>query len=127
MRGDYADLQNAPLNDGFAYFTPDNGHFYIDVARSTEPAIPYEKSGVVNGQTIYRIELRPSAADGVELADKATADSLNQSIVDTYIKDLSYDYNTNILTMYKGGGGVSTISIPPRIQIKTWTSADFNN
>ena len=33
LRGNSEDLKNpekAPLRDGFAYFTPDDGNFYID-------------------------------------------------------------------------------------------------
>ena len=45
-----------PFVDGYAYFTPDDGRFYIDVQLDTPP-IYYYDSGVVNGKTIYRIEI----------------------------------------------------------------------
>ncbi len=45
-----------PFVDGYAYFTPDDGRFYIDVQLDTEPEIYYD-SGIVEGKTIYRIEL----------------------------------------------------------------------
>ena len=47
-----------PFNDGYAYFTPDDGRFYIDVQLDTPlPANAYYDSGTVNGKTIYRIEI----------------------------------------------------------------------
>ena len=45
-----------PFNDGYAYFTPDDGRFYIDVQLDKAPTYYYD-SGVVNGKTIYRIEI----------------------------------------------------------------------
>lgn len=45
-----------PFNDGYAYFTPDDGRFYIDVQLDNPPTYYYD-SGVVNGKTIYRIEI----------------------------------------------------------------------
>lgn len=45
-----------PFVDGYAYFTPDDSRFYIDVQLDTAPA-KYFDSGVVNGKTIYRIEV----------------------------------------------------------------------
>ena len=45
-----------PFVDGYAYFTPDDGRFYIDVQLDTAPPYYYD-SGIVNGKTIYRIEI----------------------------------------------------------------------
>jgi len=44
------------FNDGYAYFTPDDGRFYIDVELDADPPYYYDKA-VVNGKTIYRIEI----------------------------------------------------------------------
>lgn len=119
LRGDSSRLSSAPLNDGFAYFTPDNGRFYIDVALTSPPLIPYVKSGTVNGSTVYRLELRPSIAEQAVLSNRATADASGQVIADTYIADLSFDYATSTLTITKGGNQQTTITIPPLIQVKT--------
>lgn len=63
LRGESSALLSQPLHDGYAYFTPDDGRFYIDVQLPEPPedldivAI----SGQVNGQTVYRIEVEKSA------------------------------------------------------------------
>lgn len=51
-----ADLDNQPLHDGYAYFTPDQGRFFIDVQLDNPPYLAHA-SGVVDGKNIYRIEL----------------------------------------------------------------------
>ena len=122
LRGDSSRLSSAALNDGFAYFTPDNGRFYIDVALDNQPInLPVIKSGTVNGQTIYRLELRPSIAEQAVLANRATADANGHNIADTYIADLSFDAASGILTIINGGNQETTITIPvpPTIQIKS--------
>lgn len=45
-----------PFVDGYAYFTPDDGRFYIDVQLDEEPPYYYD-SRTINGKTIYRIEV----------------------------------------------------------------------
>lgn len=45
-----------PFVDGYAYFTPDDGRFYIDVQLDTTPGYYYDM-GTVNGKNIYRIEM----------------------------------------------------------------------
>lgn len=56
LKGNSTALNNQPLVDGYAYFTPDDGRFYIDAALTTAPGY-YIKTGVVNGQNVYRIEV----------------------------------------------------------------------
>lgn len=110
LRGDSSRLNSAPLNDGFAYFTPDDGRFYIDVALSSKPLnVSVVKEGTVSGQTIYRIELRPSFANAAE------------TITDTYIANLSFNSSTGVLTITNGDNQTSTINIPipPTIQIQS--------
>ena len=122
LRGDSSRLSSAALNDGFAYFTPDNGRFYIDVALANPPInLPVIKSGNVNGQTIYRLELRPSIAEQAVLANRATADANGNDIRTTYIADLSFDAASGVLTITNGGNQETTITIPvpPTIQIKS--------
>lgn len=114
LRGTSTSLSTVPLTDGFAYFTPDDGRFYIDAALSTAPAHYISQN---NG--VYRIELRPSTADLATLATRATGDSAGRTIQDTYIADLSFDYATSTMTITKAGGATSTISIPPLIQVKS--------
>lgn len=126
LRGNSSALAGAPLNDGFAYFTPDDGRFYIDVALTNTPLnVDIVKDGVVNGEHIYRIQLRPEVAEEAiqaATATNATNDSLGHSIVDTYVMDVSYNAN-NQLEIKKGGGGYTTL--PAIVQIKSWTSADI--
>lgn len=60
LRGNYgasgAGLAAQPFHDGYAYFTPDTGCFYIDVQSDTE--LPYYHDvGTENGKTVYRVEL----------------------------------------------------------------------
>ena len=56
LRGNMADLANQPLHDGYAYFTPDEGRFFIDVELNSAPYLSHA-SAVVDGKTIYRIEI----------------------------------------------------------------------
>jgi hypothetical protein len=56
LRGSSSALDSQPYVDGYAYFTPDDGRFYIDVALSEAPDYYYSKSTGTN-PTIYRIEL----------------------------------------------------------------------
>lgn len=106
LRGTSDSLSSVPLTDGYAYFTPDDGRFYIDAALSTLPA-----HCIASNNGVYRIELRPSEVDLASVASNAVA-------------SLSFDYATSTLTITKGSGTQSTITIPPLIQVKTWTSAD---
>jgi hypothetical protein len=65
LRGSSDGLANQALHDGYAYFTPDDGRFYIDVQLATAPTNSsiIKKSGTVNGQTIYRIEVERDAIE----------------------------------------------------------------
>ena len=56
LRGQSADLDNQPFHDGYAYFTPDDGRFYIDVQSDIEPDY-YYSNGKENGKDVYRIEI----------------------------------------------------------------------
>ena len=65
LRGDSSSLTSQDLHDGYAYFTPDDGRFYIDVALANAPSNTsiIKKSGTVNGQTVYRIEVERDAIE----------------------------------------------------------------
>lgn len=104
LRGTSTSLSSVPLTDGFAYFTPDDGRFYIDAALSAAPAHYVSQN---NG--VYRIELRPSAAAYADLADMS----------DRNVSGLSFNYATSTLTITNGNGDTSTITIPPLIQVKS--------
>ena len=119
LRGESSRLNSAPLIDGYAYFTPDDGKFYIDAALPNSPLnARVIKSGVVDGQTIYRIELKPSLADEATLANRATTDSAGNTI-SNYIADLSFNYATSELLITRGNQQEAKISIPPLIQVKS--------
>lgn len=66
LRGSSTNLDNQPFVDGYAYFTPDDGRFYIDVQSDTAPGY-YYSDGVVDGKHIYRIEIE--SATMAELND----------------------------------------------------------
>ena len=56
LRGTSTALANQPFHDGYAYFTPDDGRFYIDVQLDTAP--PYSfMDGMEDGKHVYRIEI----------------------------------------------------------------------
>ena len=56
LRGSSTALSSQPLHDGYAYFTPDDGRFFIDVQLDTPPSLAHT-SGVVDGKNVYRIEI----------------------------------------------------------------------
>lgn len=56
LRGSSTALESQPFHDGYAYFTPDDGRFYIDVQLNSAPTYYYQ-AGTENGQPVYRIEL----------------------------------------------------------------------
>ena len=53
---DKNNVNKPPFVDGYAYFTPDDSRFYIDVQLDSAPSHYYD-SETVNGKTIYRIEI----------------------------------------------------------------------
>lgn len=92
LRGSSSQLMSQDLHDGYAYFTPDDGRFYIDVALASAPsnASIIKKSGTVNGQTIYRIEVE---RDAVEEAIDGLADLSFTSGT----RNLSYNGSTGLI------------------------------
>ena len=56
LRGSSTALANQPFHDGYAYFTPDDGRFYIDVQLDTAPDY-YFDNGIEGGKNVYRIEI----------------------------------------------------------------------
>ena len=68
LKGSSVSLSSQPLVDGYAYFTPDDGRFYIDAALTTAPEY-YVSDAVVSGTHIYRIEIE--SATWSELLDNA--------------------------------------------------------
>ncbi len=64
LRGNSTALASQPLHDGYAYFTPDDGRFFIDVQLDTAPTLAHA-SGVVGGKNVYRIELEATIWDSI--------------------------------------------------------------
>lgn len=127
LRGNSADLTTVPLNDGYAYFTPDNGRFYIDVDfthildNNNQPAVPAHYVTVdSNNAHLYRIELRPS--------ESGKADSLNPNTFGLlWVKNVSIDTSVtpNELVVVFGNGQDYRAELAySLVQIKKWTSAD---
>ena len=58
------------------------------------------------------------------LSDKSNKDASGQTLTTTYIKGLSYDTSTELLTVTKGSGSTSTISIPDTTYSVFDTSTD---
>lgn len=50
LRGQSADLKNVQIHDGFAYFTPDDGGFYIDHGDKRTRINPIMSLEEVNGR-----------------------------------------------------------------------------
>ena len=57
-------------------------------------------------------------------AERAESDGDGQNIADTYIKTLSYNTSTELLTITKGDGDTSTVSIPDTTYSVFTTSTD---
>ena len=105
LRGSSTALNSQPYVDGYAYFTPDDGRFYIDVALAEEPDYYYSKSTGTT-PTIYRIELE--SATWAELND-TKMDKLTRidwSKIDNF-KPLVLTAGTTTYTF----NGTSTISL----------------
>lgn len=58
-RGGYADLPN-DLTDGWAYFTPDNKGFYIDVVNTVNDTVYNERIKINDRANIHEYILTPS-------------------------------------------------------------------
>ena len=110
-----------PFNDGYAYFTPDDGRFYIDVQLDKAPTYYYD-SGVVNGKTIYRIEIESQTWQELITTKSYVGHHHRVSDIDdfhdtTYTVDidsgLSMDGTEiaiNNVPVSKGGTGQSTLA-----------------
>ena len=57
LKGSPEGLKNLKATDGYAYFTPDDGKFYIDIASTDTPqeVIIGNNKETVNGATVNRI------------------------------------------------------------------------
>jgi hypothetical protein len=78
---------------------------------STQPGLVPQIPDDTTKNVLYR-----SGWDALDIsglpAQSATNDSANQEIVSTYIKDLSFDSSTKVLTATKGNDDTATVSIP---------------
>ena len=110
-----------PFNDGYAYFTPDDGRFYIDVQLDAPPTYYYD-SGVVNGKTIYRIEIESQTWQDLITTKSYVGHHHRVSDIDDF-HDTTYTVDTdsglsmdgteiaiNNVPVSKGGTGQSTLA-----------------
>lgn len=85
--------------------------FTPPVMSSTQPGLVPQIPDDTTKNVLYR-----SGWDALDIsglpAQSATNDSANQEIVSTYIKDLSFDSSTKVLTATKGNDDTATVSIP---------------
>lgn len=111
---DRDNVNKPPFVDGYAYFTPDDGRFYIDVQLDTEPPYFYD-SGVVGGKNIYRIEIESKT-----WAELVTTKS------DVGHHHSASDIDTGILSVPRGGTGIGTTTTVNSVLIGNSTSATGN-
>lgn len=96
LRGPSSNLNSQPFVDGYAYFTPDDGRFYIDVQSDTAPNY-YYSTGVVNGKNIYRIEVESGTMAELNIAKMNRGEALTASLTMTAgTSSFVYDGVTNI-------------------------------
>lgn len=62
FKGQSAHLVDVKATDGYAYFTPDNGEFFIDIS-SESKAITSDKEGTVGEGEVNRICINPHIID----------------------------------------------------------------
>lgn len=55
LKGQSANLPDVKATEGYAYFTPDDGKFYIDVATADKAVIGNNKGEIVDGKEVNRI------------------------------------------------------------------------
>ena len=85
--------------------------FTPPVMSSTQPGLVPQIPNDTTKNVLYRSGWDALDVSGLP-AQSATNDSANQEIVSTYIKNLSFDSSTKVLTATKGNDDTDTISIP---------------
>ena len=85
--------------------------FTPPVMSSTQPGLVPQIPNDTTKNVLYRSGWDALDVSGLP-AQSATNDSANQEIVSTYIKDLSFDSNSKVLTATKGNDDTDTVSIP---------------
>lgn len=108
LRGSSAAIEKTnpnkpPFVDGYAYFTSDDGRFYIDVQLDTTPGYYYDM-GTVNGKNIYRIEIesgtmaaiRNTKTDVGHHHNRSEIDNVGALTVETADGDFVYDGTADI-------------------------------
>lgn len=89
LKGSSDNLKKVKATDGYAYFTPDDGKFYIDIA-STDSAddvvVNHNKTDKVNDKVPNRICIN---AD-FDIIDCGTS-SISDDVIDTSSTSNSYD------------------------------------
>ena len=85
--------------------------FTPPVMSSTQPGLVPQIPDDTTKNVLYRSGWSALDISGLP-AQSATNDSANQEIVSTYIKNLSFDSSTKVLTVTKGNDDTDTVSIP---------------
>ena len=86
LKGNSTNLKNVKATDGYAYFTPDDGKFYIDIDSTNSPedvVVNYNKVDLVNNKTPNRICINPEFT----IIDCGTSDLSSSIIVDDIVQN----------------------------------------
>lgn len=62
FKGQSANLSSVKATDGYAYFTPDNGEFFIDI-NSESTAVTSDKEGTITEGEVNRVCINPHILD----------------------------------------------------------------
>lgn len=133
LRGGKDTLANQPLNDGWAYFTPEDGGFYIDVVGEVGGENYNKRIAVASGGSaiiINRTLFANSWSDNVQtisyenldgeyeaIVELDESNDLDFSVVAAAAKaDIKVSINGTIIT-FTANGNVPTVDIPIIIYI----------
>lgn len=119
LRGKSTDLDNQPFHDGYAYFTPDDGRFYIDVQLDTVPGY-YISRGTENGKNIYRIEIESKTWAELNNTKISVGDHIDASQINN-LQNLTLTAGTNSF-IYDGQSADITVDLQA-----DWETADVNS
>lgn len=102
--------------NGYWGMTDADGADNVWIRTTTQGIIPYQSGGAGSGHGCLGTDSWYFAHAYIDrmhgLADKATADSSGQTITTTYIKSITGNDTTHKLTITKGDGGATDISLP---------------
>lgn len=84
-----------PFIDGYAYFTPDDGRFYIDVQLDSTPGYYYDH-GVVNGKNIYRIEIESATMAALNNTKLDRGEAIGPLVMNAGTASFVFDGTTTV-------------------------------